>query len=501
MAKERAPGKKGDAKAGGKKAQAGAGKSAGQKLAEKLFFTPKNCWADIDKKTEKEIEDFSRSYKEFLDRGKTERECVEAALALLRKRGFIDTESPGDAKLQPGARVYQNIRGKSLICAVLGKRPLAEGVNILGAHIDSPRIDLKQNPLYEDSDLALLDTHYYGGIKKYQWTAIPLAMHGLIITGEGRRTELRLGEEEGDPVFTITDLLPHLAREQMQKKAADAVEGEDLDVLAGSRPYGDEKVKERVKLQILALLHEKYGVTEEDFARSEIEFVPAFKARDLGFDRSMIGAYGHDDRCCAFPALRALLAAAEGAALKSGAPFAPQKTMICYLSDKEEIGSCGNTGAQSRSFENFIASLCGEASLARRCLSNSAMLSADVSAAYDPAYGGVFDKKNASFMGKGLVLTKYTGSGGKYGASDANAEFCSAVQAIMNRNKVKWQFGELGKVDKGGGGTIAHHAAKLGLEVLDCGIPVLSMHSPFEVISKIDLYTAYRGYIAFLREA
>jgi aspartyl aminopeptidase len=519
MAKKRAPGKSGDAKAGGKTAKDGAEKSAGQKLAEKLFFNPKNCWAGIDKKTEKEIEDFSRSYREFLDRGKTERECTEAALALLRKHGFIDLENAGDAKLPPGTRVYQNIRGKSLVCAVLGKRPLAEGVNILGAHIDSPRMDLKQNPLYEDSDFAFLDTHYYGGIKKYQWTAIPLAMHGIIITGEGRKLELRLGEDEDDPVFTITDLLPHLAREQMQKKAAEAVEGEDLDVLAGSRPYDDEKVKEKVKLRILSLLHEKYGVTEEDFARAEIEFVPAFKARDLGLDRSMIGAYGHDDRCCVFPALRALLAVAEEpgaegkpaaqrpAALKAGAGFVlrrtavPRKTVVCYLSDKEEIGSYGNTGARSCSFENFIALLCGGDSLTRRCLSNSAMLSADVNAAYDPAYGGVFDKKNASFMGKGLVLTKYTGSGGKYGASDANAEFCSAVQAIMNRNKVNWQFGELGKVDKGGGGTIAHHAAKLGIEVLDCGIPVLSMHSPFEVISKIDLYTAYRGYIAFLREA
>ncbi|MDR2134653.1 MAG: aminopeptidase, partial [Treponema sp.] len=471
MAKEKAPGKGGGkgtaAKAGGG-AKKDAEKSAGQKLAEKLFFSPKNCWTGIDKKTEKEIEDFSRSYREFLDRGKTERECVDASLALLEKRGFADMDSRG-AKFLPGAKLYRNIRGKSLICAVLGKRPLSEGVNILGAHIDSPRIDLKQNPLYEDSDFVFLDTHYYGGIKKYQWTAIPLAMHGIIIDGKGGRINLRLGEDEGDPVFTITDLLPHLAREQMQKKAAEAVEGEDLDVLAGSRPYRDEAVKEKVKLQILSLLYEKYGVTEEDFARSEIEFVPAFRARELGFDRSMIGAYGHDDRCCAFPALRALLAAAEGraggagkAAATPGSGGAPQKTAVCYLSDKEEIGSVGNTGAQSRSLENFIAALCGDASGTRRCLSNSAMLSTDVNAAYDPAYGAVFDRKNASFMGRGLVLTKYTGSGGKYGASDANAEFCSIVQAIMNRNGVSWQFGELGKVDKGGGGTIAQYAANLG---------------------------------------
>jgi aspartyl aminopeptidase len=374
----------------------------------------------------------------------------------------------------------------------MGKKPVTEGINILGAHVDSPRIDLKQNPLYEDSDLAFLDTHYYGGIKKYQWTAMPLAMHGVFIDSKGKEISVTIGEDEDDPVFTITDLLPHLAQDQMQKKASEVVEGEDLDVLAGSRPYNDEKVKEKVKLRILSILNEKYGIDEQGFAAAEIEFVPAFKARDLGLDRSMIGAYGHDDKCCAYPALRALM---EIAAAKS--PL--EKTAICYLSDKEEIGSYGNTGAQSWGFENFVAALAGEDGL-RRCLSNSSMLSTDVNAAFDPSYAGVFDKRNSSFMGKGLVLTKYTGSRGKYGASDANAEFCSRVQAVMNRNKIPWQFGELGKVDKGGGGTIALHAAKYGIEVLDCGVPVLSMHSPFEVISKIDLYMAFRGYTAFLRE-
>ncbi|MDR2517070.1 MAG: aminopeptidase [Spirochaetaceae bacterium] len=470
-------------------------KSAGQQLADKLCFTPRNCWEGLDAQTEQEMEEFAASYRRFLDAGKTERECAAAALELLEQNGFIDLENREARKLEPGMKVVQNIRGKALIAALVGKRPPDEGCNILGAHIDSPRLDLKQNPLYEESDIALLDTHYYGGIKKYQWTAIPLAMHGVFVKADGTKTELRIGEEADDPVFTITDLLPHLAREQMQKKASEAVEGEDLDVLAGSRPYDDKEVKEKVKLKLLSLLHEQYGITEQDFASAEIELVPAFKARDLGLDRSMIGAYGHDDRCCAWPALRALLSLAAE-------KEAPEKTVICYLSDKEETGSQGNTGAQSKGLEHFIAALCEETGAGiRRCLSRSAMLSADVNAAYDPSWAAVFDKKNASFMGKGLVLTKYTGSGGKYGGSDANAEFCARVQGIMNRNKVPWQFGELGKVDKGGGGTIALYAANLGMEVIDCGIPVLSMHSPFEVLSKIDLYTAWRAYIAFLREA
>ena len=470
-------------------------KSKGQKLADKLFFNLKNCWEGIDEKTEKEVEELASSYKQFLDMGKTERECVETACELLEKNGFKNINSLKDKKFKTGMKIYQNIRGKSVLAAVIGKKPAVEGCNILGAHVDSPRLDLKQNPLYEDNDLALLDTHYYGGIKKYQWTTIPLAMHGVFVGEDGKKQSIRIGEESGDPVFTITDLLPHLAKEQMEKKASVAVEGEDLDILAGSRPYADKETKEKVKLTLLSFFNEKFGVTEKDFASAEIEFVPAFKASDIGFDRSMIGAYGHDDRCCAWPALKAVTSLArEKTAL--------EKTVVCYLSDKEETGSAGNTGARSSNFENFISLLCGgsETDL-RLCFSRSAMLSADVNAAFDPTYAGVFDKKNSSFIGKGIVLTKYTGSGGKYGASDANAEFCARVQAIMSRNKVQWQFGELGKVDKGGGGTIALYAANLGMDVLDCGVPVLSMHSPFEVISKIDLYTTYRGYIAFLREA
>jgi len=491
MAKEKNVKKAEDKSKAGKSKES---KTAGQLLADKLFFTLKNCWEGIDPKTEKEIEAFSSSYKEMLNRGKTEREFSSLAVELLKKHGFkeLDARSAKSSALVPGTKVYRHIRGKALVCAVVGRKPAEDGINIVGAHIDSPRLDLKQNPIYEDSDFALLDTHYYGGIKKYQWTTIPLAMHGVFIDPDGKEMRVSLGEDEDDPVFTITDLLPHLAQDQMQKKLAEAVEGEELDILAASRPFDDERVKEKVKLRLLSILNKQYGISEKSFASAEIEFVPAFKARDIGFDRSMIGGYGHDDRACAYPALRAL---AEIAALRD----APNKTVLCYLSDKEEIGSVGNTGAQSWGFENFVAAIAGEENL-RRCLSNSFMLSTDVAAAFDPSYASVFDKKNSSFMGKGLVLTKYTGSRGKVGASDANAEFCAKVQALMERNKIPWQFGELGKVDKGGGGTIALHAAKYGIEVLDCGVPVLSMHSPFEIISKVDLYMTFRGYTAFLRE-
>jgi aspartyl aminopeptidase len=468
-------------------------KSKGQLLSEKLTFNPVNCWEKTDPKTEKQIEEFAAAYKKFIDDGKTEREFTAEAIALLRKKGFTAIEEWDGKKLLPGTKIYKNIRGKSLLCAVIGKKSIKNGVNILGAHIDSPRIDLKQNPLYEDTGLAFLDTHYYGGIKKYQWTTIPLAMHGVFINSKGEKQEIRIGEDDTDPVFTITDLLPHLSQDQMQKKAAEFIEGEDLDILSGSIPYKDEKVKEKVKLNILDLLNKKYGITEKNFASAEIEFVPAFKARDIGFDRSMIGAYGHDDRCCSYPALIAMINVAANKKV-------PNKTLVCYLSDKEEIGSAGNTGAQSLGIENFIASLCVDSKELVRCLENSSMLSADVGAAFDPNYASVYEKKNVCYMGKGLVLTKYTGSRGKYGASDANAEFCSRVQTIMDARNVHWQFGELGKVDKGGGGTIALHAAKLGIEVLDCGVPVLSMHSPFEIISKIDLYTTYQGYVAFLEE-
>lgn len=475
-------------------------KTEGQALSEKLCFDIKNCWDAASEEELEEVESFAKEYKQFLDRGKTERELVKAAMELLRGAGFQDLDvlmgEPG--RLKPGAKVYQNIKGKSLVFAVIGRKPFTEGLNILGAHVDSPRIDLKTNPLYEDTELAMLDTHYYGGIKHYQWLTIPLAMHGTVIGQDGVVREICIGEDEDDPVFCITDLLPHLAQEQMAKKASEFVNGEGLDILAGSRPYKDPKAKDKVKLRLLSILYEKYGIREEDFAGAELEFVPAHKARDLGFDRSMIGGYGHDDRCCAFAALRGTL---------SFAKETPEKTVVCLLTDKEEIGSMGNTGAQSRLFENFAAylgskTLDGYSNISlRQALSKSAMLSADVNSAFDPNYDSVYDKKTASYLGKGIVLSKATGSRGKVGGSEANAEFCQQVQVILNRSKVRWQFGALGKVDKGGGGTIAQYVAGLGVEVLDCGIPVLSMHSPFEVISKIDLYTTYKGYIAFLRDA
>jgi len=486
------------AKTEGKKARETAQEKVNaKKLQEQLVFELKNCWDEAREAGLKDCEAFAEEYKAFLDQGKTERECIRYCRAKLEEAGFRDLETlPGEGRLKPGDQVYETFRDKSLIAGIVGKRPLVEGLNILGAHIDAPRIDLKTNPLYEAGDLAFLDSHYYGGIKHYQWTAIPLAMHGVVIDGEGKRQDICVGEDPGDPVFTITDLLPHLAKDQMAKKASEFIDGEGLDILAGSRPLGDKKLKDRVKLLCLSLFHDKYGLREEDFASGELEFVPAFRARDLGLDRSMIGAYGHDDRSCAFAAFRALLDIPS-----------PAKTLVCFLSDKEEIGSMGNTGAQSRIFENFIALLLSKTAPSsqdldlRQALSRSSMLSGDVNAAFDPNHEGVFDRKTASHLGKGLALSKFTGRGGKFGGSEANAEFCRQVQLILNRNKVQWQFGELGKVDKGGGGTIAQHIANLGVEVLDAGIPVLSMHSPFEVISKIDLYTAWRGYRAFLEEA
>jgi aspartyl aminopeptidase len=471
-------------------------KTEGQLLSEKLFIKRKNSWDSFTDADAEKVTRFAEDYKHFLNRGKTEREFTAASLEMLQKAGFTAIE--GEGKLRPGDKVYQVNRGKSLICAVIGNEPVSLGVNILGAHVDSPRIDLKPNPLYEESELAFLDTQYYGGIKNYQWAAIPLAAHGVIIRQDGAKVEVSVGEDEDDPVFTITDLLPHLAREQMQKKASEVVAGEDLNILAGSKPYRDDKARDKVKLNLLAILNKKYGIVEQDFCGAELEFVPAFKARDLGFDRSMIGGYGHDDRCCAYPALRAIMDIAGGGP--------PAKTVMVVLTDKEEIGSAGNTGAQSRFFENFIARLLERQedsysdAVLRRALGNSSRLSADVNSAFDPNYDGVYDKKNSSAFGRGIVLTKYTGGSGKGGCSEANAEFCSRVQAVLNRNNIPWQTGDLGKVDKGGGGTIAKYAANLDMEVLDCGIPVLSMHSPFEVISKADLYTTYQGYTAFLRE-
>jgi aspartyl aminopeptidase len=475
-------------------------KTEGQILGEKLGFKIKNSWETASNEDLQAVEAFAGTYKFFLNAGKTERELTAHTVERLRKAGFIDIQDAlaSKDKLAPGTKVYQNIHGKALNFAILGKKPLSEGTAIVGAHLDSPRIDLKTNPIYEDTDFVLFDTHYYGGIKKWQWPTVPLALHGVIFGKNGEKQSICVGEDEEDPVFVITDLLPHLSQDWDNKKISEYITGEELDILAGSAPFKDEKATDKVKLNLLRILNEKYGITEADFASAEIEAVPAQRARDVGFDRSMIGAYGHDDRCCAFASIEAVLAIAD---IKA----APEKTVVCVLTDKEEIGSMGNTGAEARNFEDFIAYLIAKSAdsyqdiALRQALSNSAMLSSDVNAAFDPNFPSVFDKKTCSYFGKGIAISKYTGSRGKYGGSDANAEFLHKILTIFDKNGVRWQYGNLGKVDKGGGGTIALHFARLGIEVLDCGIPVLSMHSPFEVISKIDLWITYKGYLAFLQ--
>lgn len=470
-------------------------KTEGQKLQEELFFKQQTVW---DKATEEDIKigfDFSEEYMDFLNRSKTEREFTANAEKLAVSAGFLPLESyiKNSKKLIPGSKVYFINRKKSAVFAVIGNRPLEEGTNILGSHIDSPRIDLKQNPLYEDTGLVLFKTHYYGGLKKYQWLTLPLALHGIVVKGDGTTVEIVIGENDDDPVFTITDLLPHLAKDQMQKKLGEAVTGEGLNLLLGSMPYNDEKVKEKVKLNILNILNKRYGIVEEDFQSAELEIVPAQKARDVGFDKSMVGGYGQDDRVCAYPSLKAILEIGT-----------PERTAVCLLTDKEEVGSMGNTGAQSSILQDFLAQLISLTAdhysdlKLRSCLVKSKMLSADVNAGVDPNYESVYEKNNATYLGRGIVLQKYTGSRGKYDASDANAEFLGEVRKLFNDHKIVWQTGELGKVDQGGGGTIAQYAANLGIDVLDCGLAVLSMHSPFEITSKMDIYMIYKAYKVFL---
>jgi aspartyl aminopeptidase len=469
-------------------------KSEGQKLQEKLFFKQKNAWEKATGEDIKKSYDFCEGYKEFLSSSKTEREFIANAEKMAVEAGFVNIDDLVNKKalLKPGTRVYHINRKKAAVMAVIGRAPLENGVNIIGSHVDAPRIDLKQNPLYEDTDLALFKTHYYGGLKKYQWLTIPLAIHGLVVKGDGTQVEISIGEEEDDPVFTITDLLPHLAREQMQKKMSEAVTGEGLNLLFGSMPYNDEKVKEKVKLNILDILNKRYGIVEEDFQSAEIEIVPANKARDVGLDKSMVGGYGQDDRVCAYPSLKSII--------DTGIP---ERTAVCLFTDKEEIGSAGNTGAKSSFLQNFLANLVALTDPAysdlklRNCLNRSRMLSADVNAAVDPTYESVYEKRNATYLGRGIVLQKYTGSRGKYDSSDAGAEFVGEIRKLFNDNGIIWQTGELGKVDEGGGGTIAQYAANLGIDVIDCGVAVLSMHSPFEVTSKIDIYTLYNAYKVF----
>ena len=455
-----------------------------------------NVWLTYDEKDVEELEKLSDEYKAFLSRCKTERECTAYFTKEAEKAGYrsLDTLISEGASLKEGDKVYTVGMGKTIALFQIGRKPVTDGMNILCAHIDSPRLDLKQVPLYEDTELAFLDTHYYGGIKKYQWVTIPLALHGVIAKKDGSVVEVNIGEDPEDPIVHVTDLLVHLASKQLAKKGSEVVTGENLDILVGSRPLEGEE-KDAVKANILRLLKEKYDMEEDDFLSAEIEVVPAGPARDCGLDRSMIAGYGHDDRVCAFPSFQAMIETE-----------APEKTSCCILVDKEEIGSVGATGMQSMFFENTVAELLAlmgmDSNLAvRRTLARSKMLSSDVSAAYDPAYSEAFEKKNCAFFGKGLVLNKYTGARGKSGSNDANAEYLAQLRRIFDDNKVAFQTAELGKVDFGGGGTIAYIAALYGMEVVDSGVAVLSMHAPCEIISKADLYEAKKGYAAFLKEA
>ncbi|MDD7402444.1 MAG: aminopeptidase [Butyribacter sp.] len=456
----------------------------------------KSVWEHYSKKDIEKMEKLCKKYRDFLDTGKTERECTTEIVRQAVAAGYRNLEELIEKKetLQPGDKVYAVCMNKAVSLFCIGKKPLSEGMNILGAHIDSPRLDVKQNPLYEDGDMAYLDTHYYGGIKKYQWVTLPLAIHGVVARKDGTVQEITVGEREDDPVFCVSDLLIHLAGEQMEKKAAKVVEGENLDILIGSMPLEGEE-KKAVTANVLRLLKEQYDIEEEDLLSAELEVVPAGKARELGFDRSMIMAYGQDDRVCAYTSLDAMLQVEN-----------PEKTSCCLLVDKEEIGSVGATGMQSRFFENTVAEimeLIGDYSelALRRCLRKSRMLSSDVNAGYDPLYASSFEKKNASFCGYGVVFSKFTGSRGKSGSNDANAEYIASLRKIMDENDVYYQTAELGKVDIGGGGTIAYILSLYGMEVIDCGVAVLSMHAPWEVTSKADIYEAQKCYVAFLKHA
>ena len=457
----------------------------------------RNAWKIYTADQLKELDQINSRYKVCLDEGKTERECVRLTVKEIEKKGYRNLKDI-KGSLKAGDKVYAVCMGKSIAMFLSGKEPLENGMNILGAHIDSPRIDVKQNPLYENEDLAYLDTHYYGGIKKYQWVTLPLALHGVIVKTDGTVQKVNIGEKEDDPVFVVTDLLIHLAGKQMEKKASTVIEGEKLDLLIGSRPLEkeeglDEDEKDAVKANVMKILTDYYNMEEEDFLSAELEIVPAGKARDCGLDRSMILAYGQDDRVCAFTSLFAMLDVED-----------VERTSCCILVDKEEIGSVGATGMHSRFFENVVAELValteGESDLkVRRALQNSKMLSSDVSAAYDPMYAEAFEKRSAAFFGRGLVFNKFTGARGKSGSNDANAEYLAEVRRAMNAEDVSYQFAELGKVDLGGGGTIAYIMANYGMEVIDSGVAVLSMHAPWEVTSKADVYEAYRGYKSFLR--
>lgn len=467
----------------------------------------KNAWDKYPEEKRSDLLQFAEKYRQFISGCKTERECTEKFEKMAQNAGFVDLEEiiQGKETLKPGDKVYAINMGKAVAMYIIGKQPLEKGMNILGAHLDSPRLDLKQNPLYEDTEMALLDTHYYGGVKKYQWVTLPLALHGVFVKKDGTVIPVSIGDKPGDPVFGVSDLLIHLAGEQMEKKANKVIEGENLDILIGSIPEpkknedqeeNSESVKDRVKTNILHILAKEYQIEEDDFLSAEIEVVPAGEAKDYGFDRSMIMGYGHDDRVCAYPSFMAML----------DLGCVPERTSVCLLVDKEEVGSVGATGMHSLFFENMTAEVLNatgqysELAL-RRALANSKVLSSDVSAAFDPIYASVSDKKNAAYFGKGLVFNKYTGSRGKSGSNDANAEYMAHLRDIFGRKDVSFQTSELGKVDKGGGGTIAYILANYGMQVIDSGVAVLNMHAPWEIISKVDLYEAYRGYRVFLEDA
>ncbi len=462
-------------------------KTEAEKLAEELCYEPKHAAKVIEDKEVEKADKFCDGYIDFLNTAKTEREVTAFMKKKAEKKGFREFDK--NKKYKAGDKVYRINRDKCIMLCVFGKKDIKEGVKIAAAHIDSPRVDLKPNPLYESDEMAFFKTHYYGGIKKYQWTAIPLSLHGVVMRADGTKVEVNIGEDDKDPKFVITDLLPHLGAEQMKRTLAEGIKGEELNILIGSRPFKDDKASELVKLNILKLLNEKYGIIEKDFLSAELELVPAFKAGDIGFDRSMIGAYGHDDRVCAYPAACAALDVKD-----------PEYTVVTVLTDKEEIGSDGNTGLNSSYFKYFIYDLAEIfGANGRDVLSKSECLSADVNAAFDPTFPEVMEKRNASFINKGVVITKYTGSRGKAGTSDASAEFMGKVRSFLDKNDVVWQIGELGKVDFGGGGTVAMYVAALNVDVVDLGVPVLSMHSPYEVVSKLDVYMAYRAFSEFFK--
>ncbi len=463
----------------------------GENLKEQLFNKKENGCNSLNEEERKEVFRVSKNYMDFLNVSKTEREFIKNARKVANENGYKDIMEFDT--LKPGDKIYFVNREKSMYLAIIGEETIENGLHIIGSHVDSPRLDLKPNPLCEDTGLAYFKTHYYGGIKKYQWTTIPLSMHGVIVKTNGEKVEINIGEKDDDPIFTITDLLPHLAQDQMEKKLKNGVEGEDLRLLVGSIPY-DNKISEGIKLNILKILNDKYGITEVDLTSSEIELVPSFRAKSLGFDESMVAAYGQDDKICAYTSFAAMMELNN-----------VKNTAICILSDKEEIGSIGNTGMESHMFDFFISEILNKLGINRPNLLDkvfcfSKMLSSDVDAGFDPIYASVSDKDNAGFLGKGISLNKYTGARGKSGASDANAEYVAWVRNILEKNDIRYQVAELGKVDIGGGGTIAYILANKGADVIDCGVPVLSMHAPYEVTSKFDIYSAFETYKAFWKE-